>query len=115
MRLNSSIRPHSVVPPPSTTASDGDSSHTAHLTNGQIAGLIVGCIVGSGCCFSILYFLIIANHYSNNNSKTINNNKEEFQRVYFDDTITINVGGVDAGSTHQMAKHDEGELSLIMR
>ncbi len=109
---------HSVVLPPSTTASD--SSRTAHLTNGQIAGLIVGCIVGSGCCCCILYFLIVSKYMNNTKYNNSNNNEglhhfsdnnaeKEFQGGYFDDTITINVGGVDGD---QMAKRDEVEVSL---
>ncbi len=105
---------HAVVPPP---ASDDDSSsHTARLTNGQIAGLIVGCIVGTGCLLTILYFFIVnkrANakydyigaHYSDDAEK-------EFLGGYLDDAVTINVGGVGGGSAHQMVKHDEGEHSL---
>mmetsp|Transcript_2454 Transcript_2454/g.2547 ORF Transcript_2454/g.2547 Transcript_2454/m.2547 type:complete len:417 (+) Transcript_2454:57-1307(+) len=105
---------HSVVPP---TASDDDSSsHTARLTNGQIAGLIVGCVVGTGCLLTILYFFIV-NKRANTKYDYIGNHyndyaEKEFQGGYFDDTVTINVGGVGGSSTHQMAKHDEGEHSL---
>ena len=96
---------HSVVPPPSSTTTASDSTRTAHLTNGQIAGLIVGCIVGSGCLLTILYLVIVAKrartdyHYNDYAEK-------EFQGGYFDDTITINVGGVGGGSTYHMTKND---------
>ncbi len=88
---------HTVVPPP-TTSDDDASTRTARLTNGQIAGLIVGCIIGSGCLLTILYFVIVAKrartdyHYVGNHYNDYA--EKEFRGGYFDDTITINVGGV---------------------
>jgi len=101
---------HTVVPPTPTTSDDDSSTRTARLTDGQIAGLIVGCIVGSGCLLTILYFVIVAKrartdyHYAGNHYNDYA--EKEFQGGYFDDTITINVGGVGGGSTYHMTKND---------
>ena len=113
---------HTVVPPPPVETESTSSTRTARLTNGQIAGLIVGCIVGSGCVLTALYYFVVTkrahtkfdyagSHYS---SYAAN----EFQGGYFDDTITINVAGGDdlsrkGSSTYQLSNNKYGsEISI---
>lgn len=89
-----------VTPTPTTNDQSSSSTRTARLTDGQIAGLVIGCVLGSSCLLAVLYYSVIAKRKNTRFStpgtfrpyEPRDRLSQEIESGYFEDTITITVG-----------------------